>query len=29
VIETSDLAPASTYDVIALADAPTGFAPGE
>jgi CubicO group peptidase (beta-lactamase class C family) len=29
VIETSDLAPASTYDVIALAGAPTGFAPGE
>jgi CubicO group peptidase (beta-lactamase class C family) len=29
VIETSDLAPASTYDVFALADAPAGFAPGE
>lgn len=29
VIENSDLAPASTYDVIALRDTDTGFAPGE
>ncbi len=28
VIESSDLAPASTYDVIALAEGETGFAPG-
>ena len=29
VIASSDRAPASTYDVIALADIETGFAPGE
>jgi D-alanyl-D-alanine carboxypeptidase len=29
LIESSDLAPASTYDVIALADTEPGFAPGE
>jgi CubicO group peptidase (beta-lactamase class C family) len=29
VIANSDRAPASTYDVIALADTETGFAPGE
>ena len=29
VIATSDLAPASTYDVVVLADTETGFAPGE
>ena len=29
IVESSDLAPASTYDVIALADTETGFAPGE
>jgi CubicO group peptidase (beta-lactamase class C family) len=28
VVESSDLAPASTYDVIALAEGETGFAPG-
>ena len=28
VIESSDLAPASNYDVLALADTETGFAPG-
>src|SRR6185312_3366113 len=29
LIESSDLAPASNYDVIALADTDLGFAPGE
>jgi CubicO group peptidase (beta-lactamase class C family) len=29
IVESSDLAPASTYDVIALAEAATGFMPGE
>jgi CubicO group peptidase (beta-lactamase class C family) len=29
VVESSDLAPASGYDVIALADTEAGFAPGE
>ncbi len=29
VIASSDLAPASTYDVIVLADTEPGFAPGE
>jgi CubicO group peptidase (beta-lactamase class C family) len=29
LVESSDLAPASTYDVVALAGAETGYAPGE
>ena len=29
LVESSDLAPASSYDVIAVADTETGFAPGE